>query len=154
MTPEATLERAGVLLPTPHPAVGTYVMAARTGSLLFVSGHGAFEGGRPIHTGRLGEELSTAEGTAAAEAVMMNLLATVKAEVGDLSRVARFVKVVVFVNSAPHYTEQHVVADGATDLLVRTFGDRIGRPARSAVGVAGLPLGFAVEIEAIVEAAD
>jgi enamine deaminase RidA (YjgF/YER057c/UK114 family) len=59
----------------------------------------------------------------------------------------------VFVNSAPHYTEQHVVADGATDLLVRTFGDRIGRPARSAVGVAGLPLGFAVEIEAIVEAA-
>ena len=154
MTPEATLERAGVLLPMRHPAVGTYVMAARSGSLLFVSGHGAFDGGRPIHTGRLGEELSTAEGAAAAEAVMMNLLATVKAEVGDLSRVARFVKVVVFVNSAPHYTEQHVVADGATDLLVRTFGDRIGRPARSAVGVAGLPLGLAVEIEAIVEAAD
>ena len=154
MTPEATLERAGVLLPMRHPAVGTYVMAARSGSLLFVSGHGAFDGGRPIHTGRLGEELSTAEGTAAAEAVMMNLLATVKAEVGDLSRVARFVKVVVFVNSAPHYTEQHVVADGATDLLVRTFGDRIGRPARSAVGMAGLPLGLAVEIEAIVEAAD
>ena len=101
MTPEATLERAGVLLPMRHPAVGTYVMAARSGSLLFVSGHGAFNGGRPIHTGRLGEELSTAEGTAAAEAVMMNLLATVKAEVGDLSRVARFVKVVVFVNSAP-----------------------------------------------------
>jgi enamine deaminase RidA (YjgF/YER057c/UK114 family) len=154
MTPEATLQGAGVLLPTPHPAVGTYVMAARTGPLLFVSGHGAFDGDRPIHTGRLGEELSTAEGTAAAEAVMMNLLATVKAEVGDLSRIARFVKVVVFVNSAPHYTEQHVVADGATDLLVRTFGDRIGRPARSAVGVAGLPLGFAVEIEAIVETAD
>ena len=82
---------------------------------------------------------------------MLNLLATVKAEVGDLSRVTRFVKVVVFVNSAPHYTEQHIVADGATDLLVRTFGDRIGRPARSAVGVAVLPLGFAVEIEAIVE---
>jgi enamine deaminase RidA (YjgF/YER057c/UK114 family) len=64
------------------------------------------------------------------------------------------VKVVVFLNSAPHFTEQHVVADGATDLLVRTFGDRIGRPARSAVGVAALPLGFAVEIEAIVETAD
>jgi enamine deaminase RidA (YjgF/YER057c/UK114 family) len=154
MTPEATLEKAGVVLPTRHPAVGTYVMVARTGSLLFVSGHGAFDGGRPIHTGRLGEELSTVEGTVAAEAVMLNLLATVKAEVGDLSRVARFVKVVVFVNSASHYTEQHVVADGATDLLVRTFGDRIGRPARSAVGVAGLPLGFAVEIEAIVETAD
>jgi hypothetical protein len=72
----------------------------------------------------------------------------------DLSRVARFVKVVVFLNSARHFTEQHVVANGAIDLLVRTFGDRIGRPARSAVGVAALPLGFAVEIEAIVETAD
>ena len=80
------------------------------------------------------EELSTAEGSVAAEAVMLNLLATVKAEVGELSRVTHFVTVVVFVISAPHYTEQHVVAAGATDLLVRTFGDRIGRPARSAVG--------------------
>jgi len=85
---------------------------------------------------------------------MLNLLATVKTELGDLSRVARFVKVVVFVSSAPHFTEQHVVANGATDLLVRIFGGRIGRPARSAVGVARLPLGFAVEIEAIVETTD
>jgi enamine deaminase RidA (YjgF/YER057c/UK114 family) len=154
MTPEATLERAGVVRPPRHPAVGTYVMAALTGSLLFVSGHGAFHDGRPIHTGRLGEDLSTADGAAAAEAVMLNLLATVKAELVDLSRVSRFVKVVVFVNSAPHYSEQHVVADGATDILVRTFGERIGRPARSAIGVAGLPLGFAVEIEAIIETAD
>ena len=69
---------------------------------------------------------------------MPNLLATVKAEVDELSRVTRFVNVVVFVNSAPHYTEQHLVAHGATDLLVHTFGDRIGRPARSTVGVAGL----------------
>ncbi len=82
---------------------------------------------------------------------MLNLLATVKAEVSDLSRVARFVKVVVYVNSAPDYKEQHLVANGATDLLVRAFGDRIRRPARSAIGVAALPLGFAVEIEAVVE---
>jgi enamine deaminase RidA (YjgF/YER057c/UK114 family) len=128
-------------------------MAARTGSLMFLSGHGAFEAGRPIHTGRLGEELSTADGVAAAESVMLNLLATVRAELGDLSRVARFVKLVVFVSSAPHYADQHIVADGATNLLVRAFGDRIGRPARSAVGVAGLPLGFAVEIEAVIETA-
>jgi len=87
MTPKATLERAGVVLPTRHPAVGTYLRAARIGSLLFISGHGAFDGGHPIHTGRLGEELFTAEGTVAAEAVMLNVLATVKAEVGDLSRV-------------------------------------------------------------------
>ena len=153
MTPEATLEQDGVLLPPRHPAVGTYDMAVRTGSLLFVSGHGAFDCGRPIHTGRLGEQLSTAEGAAAAEAVMLNLLATVKAEVSDLSRVARFVKLVVFVNSTPHFEEQHIVANGATDLLVRTFGERIGRPARSAVGVSALPLGFAVEIEAVVEVA-
>ena len=153
MTPEATLEQHGVLLPTTHPAVGTYDMAVRSGSLLFVSGHGAFDEGRPTHTGRLGEQLSTAEGTAAAEAVMLNLLATVKAEVSDLSRVTRFVKVVVFVNSAPNFEEQHIVANGATDLLVRTFGDYVGRPARSAVGVAALPLGFAVEIEAVVEVA-
>jgi enamine deaminase RidA (YjgF/YER057c/UK114 family) len=153
MTPEATLQRDRVVLPTPHPAVGTYAMTARTGSLLFLSGHGAFDDDGPIHTGRLGEDLSTAEGAAAAEAVMLNLLATVKAEVGDLSRIAHFVKVVVFVNSAPHFHEHHLVANGATDLLVRAFGDRIGRPARSAVGVAALPLGFAVEIEAVVEVA-
>jgi enamine deaminase RidA (YjgF/YER057c/UK114 family) len=153
MTPEATLEQAGIPLPTRHPAVGTYDMAVAAGSLLFVSGHGAFDSGRPIHTGRLGEQLSTADGVAAAEAVMLNLLATLKAEVNDLTSVARFVKVVVFVNSAPNFEEQHIVANGATDLLVRAFGDRIGRPARSAVGVAALPLGFAVEIEAVVEVA-
>ena len=75
MTPEATLERDGILLPTPHPAVGTYATAARTASLLFVSGHGASDHGNPIHTGRLGEPLSTADGTVAAAAVMLNLLA-------------------------------------------------------------------------------
>jgi len=151
MTPEAVLERDGISLPVGHPPVGTYVMSARSGVLLFVSGHGAFDDGRAIHTGRLGETLSTAEGAVAAGAVMLNLLATVKAEVSDLSRVARFVKVVVYVNSAPDYTEQHLVANAATDVLVRAFGDRIGRPARSAIGVAALPLGFAVEIEAVVE---
>jgi enamine deaminase RidA (YjgF/YER057c/UK114 family) len=126
-------------------------MVAGTRTLLFISGHGAFDGGVPVHTGRLGEDLSVAEGAEAAEAAMLHLLATVKTEVGDLSRIARFVKVVVFVNSTPDFAEQHLVANGATDLLVRAFGDRIGRPARSAVGVAALPLGFAVEVEAVVE---
>ena len=101
-----------------HPAVGTYVMAARTGSLLFVSDHGAIDGGRPATP---------------------DLLATLKAEVGDLSPSHRFER--VWVNSAPHYTEQHRVADGATDLLVRTFGNRIGRPARSAVVAPDCPSG-------------
>lgn len=138
-------------LPPPARAVGTYAMVARTGGLLFVSGHGAFEDGTPIHTGRLGESLTTEQGARAAEAVMLGLLATVQDELGDLERVERVVKVVVFVSSTPAFTEQHVVANGATDLLVRVFGAHRGRPARSAIGVAALPLGFAVEIEAIVQ---
>jgi enamine deaminase RidA (YjgF/YER057c/UK114 family) len=142
-----TLDHA---LPAPNVPVGSYAMAVRTGDLLFVSGHGAFEDGRPVYTGRLGETMTTEQGTRAAEAVMRNLLATVRAELGDLSRVAKVVKVVVFVNSAPGFTEQHVVANGATDLLARVFGPA-SRPARSAVGVASLPLGFAVEIEAVVK---
>lgn len=137
-------------LPAVNVPVGSYVMAVRTGDLLFLSGHGAFEDGRPVHTGRLGETMTTEQGARAAEAVMLNLLATVRAELGDLSRVARVVKVVVFVSSTPHFTEQHLVANGATDLLARVFGPA-GRPARSAIGVASLPLGFAVEVEAVVE---
>lgn len=138
-------------LPPPARAVGTYTMAVRTGGLLYLSGHGAFEDGRPIHTGRLGESLTTEQGTRAAEAVMLGLLATLQDELGHLDRVERIIKIVVFVNSTPTFTEQHVVANGATDLLVRVFGEHRGRPARSAIGVAALPLGFAVEIEAIVQ---
>lgn len=138
-------------LPPPARAVGTYAMAVRTGGLLFVSGHGAFEDGRPIHTGRLGETLTTEQGARAAEAVMLGLLATAQDELGDLERVQQVVKVVVFVNSTPAFTEQHVVANGATDLLARVLGTQRGRPARSAIGVAALPLGFAVEVEAILQ---
>lgn len=153
MTPEEALDRAGLALPEVNRPVANYVMSVRTGPLLFVSGHGAFVEGRPVHTGRLGEDLAVEDGRLAAQAVMLNLLATVRAELGSLSAVVRFLKVVVFVSSTPDFTAQHLVADGATDLLVRAFGDEVGRPARSAVGVAALPLGFAVEIEAVVEAA-
>ncbi len=138
-------------LPPPARAVGTYAMAVRTGGLLFLSGHGAFEDGRPIHTGRLGESLTTEQGARAAEAVMLGLLATVQDELGDLERVERIVKVLVLVSATPAFTGQHIVANGATDLLVRVFGEQRGRPARSAIGVAALPLGFAVAIEAIVQ---
>ena len=111
-------------LPKPHSPVGTYVMAARTGSLLFVSGHGALSAGAPIHTGRLGESLTTEQGRHAARAVMLNVLATIQEELGDLGRVARVVKVVVFVNSTPDFVEQHLVANGGTDLLVEVLGTR------------------------------
>jgi enamine deaminase RidA (YjgF/YER057c/UK114 family) len=135
-------------LPAANVPVGSYVMAVRSGDLLHVAGHGAFEDGRPIHVGRLGQTMTTEEGVQAAAAVVRNLLATVRHELGDLSRVERVVKVVVFVSSTPDFTEQHVVANGATDLLAQVFGTA-GVPARSAVGVAALPLGFAVEIEAV-----
>jgi enamine deaminase RidA (YjgF/YER057c/UK114 family) len=140
----------GLQLPTPNTPVGNYTMAVRTGHLLFLSGHGAFEDSRPVHTGRLGETMTTDQGARAAEAVMLNLLATAQAELGDLSHLTRVIKLVVFVNSTPEFTEQHLVANGATDLLATIFGS-YGPPARSAIGVASLPLGFAVEIEAIAE---
>jgi enamine deaminase RidA (YjgF/YER057c/UK114 family) len=151
MTPEAALERLEHGLPSVNTPVGSYVMCVPTDALLFVSGHGAFEDGRPVHTGRLGADLSTEQGANAARAVMLNLLATVKSELGGLTRVKRCVKVVVFVNSAPEFVEQHVVADAATDVLTSIFGNEVGRPARTAIGVAALPLGFAVEIEAVME---
>ena len=153
MSREEALGGQGKTLPPPNPAVANYVMGVRTGSLLFVAGHGAFEDGQPVCRGKLGADLSTDEGRSAAETVMLNLLATVKAELGELSSVARVLKVVVFVNSTPDFTDQHLVADGATDLLLHAFGD-VGRPARSAIGVAALPLNFAVEIEAIVQTRD
>ena len=99
-------------LPTPNIPVGSYTMAVRTGHLLFLSGHGAFEDGRPVHTGRLGETMTTEQGASAAEAVMLNLLATAQTELGDLSRLTQMIKVVVFVNSTSEFTEQHLVANG------------------------------------------
>jgi enamine deaminase RidA (YjgF/YER057c/UK114 family) len=150
VTPEDALGKAGITLPTPHPAVANYVMAVRTGSLLFVSGHGSFLDGRPAHIGKLGAGMTVSDGQDAARAVMLNVLGTIKARLGQLSRVSRFVKLLVMVNATPDFTDHHLVANGATDLLVTVFGE-IGRPARSAMGTASLPLGFAVEIEAVVE---
>jgi enamine deaminase RidA (YjgF/YER057c/UK114 family) len=117
--------------------------------LIFLSGHGCFDNAAPIHVGKLGADLTTEQGRQAARAVALNLLATIIDRVGDLSRVAQIVKMVVFVNSTPDFTEQHLVANGATDLLIEVLGEA-GRSARSAIGVASLPLGFAVEIEAVI----
>ena len=152
-TPEEYLAQLSIELPREHPTVANYVKVVAVGNLLFVAGHGAFAGGQPIHLGRVGADLSLQEGRDAAEAVMLNVLGSLKAELGELSRVRRFVKLLVFVNSTPDFSDQHLVADGATDLLFRLFRER-GKTARSAVGVAALPLGFAVEIEAVVEVED
>ena len=148
MSPEKALAEAGLVLPEANHPVANYVMARRDGRHLVTSGHGAFVDGKPVHTGCLGADLTTEQGRVAAEAVMLNLLATVRDQLGSLDAVESFLKLTVFVRSTADYSEQHLVANGATDLLVRLFGDA-GRPARSAVGVAALPLGFAVEIEAV-----
>lgn len=153
MSPEQALEAAGLTLPPPHPTVANYVLTVRTGSLVFVSGHGPFVEGRAAHTGKVGADLTVEKGQEAARAVMMNMLTTLKAELGELSRIARFVKLLVFVNATAEFDQHHIVANGATDLLVLIFGDA-GRPSRSAVGMASLPLNFSVEIEAVVEVRD
>jgi enamine deaminase RidA (YjgF/YER057c/UK114 family) len=150
MRPEEILEQDGLALPHGHPVVGNYVACVRTGSLVFVSGHGPFLEGKPAVVGKLGGDLSVEEGKQAAQIVMLNILSTLKREVGELSNISRFVKLLVLVNSEPDFTRHPAVADGATELLVRIFGER-GRPARSAVGAPSLPLNIAVEIEAVVE---
>lgn len=148
--PEEALERAGITLPVAHPVVANYAKTVQVDPLLFVAGHGPFVDGRPAHTGKLGADLDVLSGHKAAEAVMLNILGTLRSELGELSRIERFVKLLVFVNATAEFTEHHLVANGATDLLVKVFGDR-GRPARSAVGMASLPFNFAVEIEAVVQ---
>lgn len=153
MTPEQKLAGAGLVLPPPHPLVGTFALITRHADVLHVSGHGAFADGEPIHRGKLGADLTTAEGKEAARAVMLSLLSTVRDHLGGLDRVARVLKAVIFVNSTPGFTEHHLVANGATEVLALAFGtERL--PARSAIGVSSLPLGFAVEIEATVQIAD
>lgn len=153
MSPEEVLEREGLTLPVAHPVVANYVSTVRTGSLLFVSGHGPFVQGKPAYTGKLGIDLTVEEGRKAAETTLMNILGTLKTDLGELSRISRFVKLLVLVNAAPDFAQHHLVADGATDLLVKVFGEP-GRPARSAVGMASLPFNISVEIEAVVEVRD
>jgi enamine deaminase RidA (YjgF/YER057c/UK114 family) len=145
------LKSLGITLPEPTRPGAAYVPFVRTGNLLYVSGHIARREGRPW-VGQLGAGLTTDEGKAAARAIAIELMGTLQAAVGDLDRIARIVKLMVLVNSAPTFTEQHLVANGASELLVQVFGER-GPHARSAFGVAQIPLGACVEIELIAELA-
>jgi enamine deaminase RidA (YjgF/YER057c/UK114 family) len=148
-TPEARLQELGLELATPPPAAANYIGAVTVGDLVFVSGHGPYRGGEYAYRGKLGADLDVAAGQEAARLTMVNLLASLKAEVGELDRVRRVVKLLVLVNSAPDFQEQHLVANGGSDLLVEIFGPERGRHARSAVGMAALPFGISVEIEGI-----
>jgi enamine deaminase RidA (YjgF/YER057c/UK114 family) len=151
-TIEKRLEELGVVLPAAATPAANYVPYARTGSLLFTSGQLPLKDGKLAFTGLLGRDLDTAAGKEAAKYCAVNVLAQAKAALGSLEKIGRFVKITVFVASAPDFTEQHLVANGASDLFAAALGEA-GKHARSAVGTAVLPLNAAVEVEAIIEVA-
>jgi enamine deaminase RidA (YjgF/YER057c/UK114 family) len=151
MTPEERLAELGYELPAPNPAVGSYVGAVTVGNTVFVSGHGPYRDGEFVFTGKLGREVDVPTGQQAAALTIVNLLASLKEEIGELSRVKRVVKLLVLVNSDPEFGEQPKVANGASDLLIEVFGPERGRHARSAIGMGALPFAIPVEIEGIFE---
>jgi enamine deaminase RidA (YjgF/YER057c/UK114 family) len=143
------LSALGISLPPVTPPAAAFLPFVRTGNLLFVSGHIAKKDGQPW-AGKLGADLTTAQGKEAAKEVAIQLMGTLHAATGDLNQIARIVKLLVLVNSSPSFTEQHLVANGASELLGEVFGES-GKHARSAFGVAQIPLGACVEIELIAE---
>ena len=146
------LAELGHVLPEPNPPVANYVGAVTVGNIVFVSGHGPYrEGSGYVFKGKLGRDLSVEEGQQSAQLVMLNMLASIKAEIGELDRVARVVKLLCLVNSDPEFGDQPKVANGASDLLVAIFGEARGKHARSAIGMGALPFGISVEIEGIFE---
>jgi enamine deaminase RidA (YjgF/YER057c/UK114 family) len=150
MGAEARLKQLGITLPTPNKPMANYVPGAQVGNLLFLSGHGPIREGSALATGKVGRDLTTEEAYKVAREVGLNLLASARSLLGSLDRVKRVVKVLGMVNSADGFGEQPKVINGFSDLMVEVFGDA-GRHARSAVGMAGLPVGIPVEIEMIVE---
>ena len=143
------LDALHITLPELTPPVAAFLPFLRSGNLLFSSGHIAKIEGRPW-AGKLGATLTTEQGRNAARAVAIDLMGTLQAAVGDLNRIRRIVKLMVLVNSAPTFTEQHLVANGASELWADVFGDA-GMHARSAFGVAQVPFGSCVEIDLVAE---
>ncbi|CAM2177489.1 Endoribonuclease L-PSP/chorismate mutase-like domain-containing protein [Paraburkholderia sacchari] len=143
------LKELGIELPTAGAPAAAYVMSAQSGNTVYLSGHIAKKDGK-VWAGKLGESLTTEEGKAAAHSIAIDLLATLHAHVGDLNKVKRIVKLMSLVNSTLTFTEQHIVTNGASELIADVFGEK-GKHARSAFGVAQIPLGACVEIELIAE---
>jgi enamine deaminase RidA (YjgF/YER057c/UK114 family) len=153
MGAEARLKQLGIVLSAAPPAMANYVRAVRVGNLLFLSGHGPHKDGKLTFIGKVGRELSVEEGAQSARLVGLNLLASAREALGSLDRVKRVVKVLGMVNSADGLGDQPKVINGFSDLMVEVFGEA-GRHARSAVGMAELPMGISVEIEMILEVSD
>jgi enamine deaminase RidA (YjgF/YER057c/UK114 family) len=145
------LKELGIELPPLAIPAATYVPFVRTGHLVFLAGHIAKRDGKPW-VGQLGREMDTAAGKQAARAVAIDLLGTLHAAIGDLNKVERIVKVMSLVNSTPTFTEQHLVTNGCSELLGDVFAEK-GAHARSAFGVAQIPLGSCIEIELIAQVA-
>lgn len=144
------LKDMGITLFTPGKPMANYVKAVQTGNLLFLAGHVSTRADGSGITGKLGKDLTIDQGYEAAKLATVSLLSTLKAELGDLNRVKRVVKVTGFVNSTPDFGDQPKVINGCSDMLVALFGEK-GKHARSAVGMGALPSNYAVEIELIVE---
>lgn len=147
---EYKLKELGITLMEPSKPIANYVKAVRTGNLIFLSGHGPSKADGTLTTGKVGKDLSIEQGAEAARLTGISLLSTLKAELGDLNKVKRIVKVLGMVNCTESFTDQPKVMNGFSDLMVQVFGDK-GKHARSAVGMYALPLNMAVEIEMIVE---
>jgi len=147
-----TLKSLNISLPPVAIPAAAYVPFVKTGSLVFLSGHIAKREGK-VWVGQLGKDMGTNDGQLAARAVAIDLLGTLHAAIGDLNQVKRIVKVMSLVNSTGDFTEQHLVTNGCSELLGQVFGSQVGAHARSAFGVAQIPMGACVEIEMIAEVA-
>lgn len=149
-TPEERLKEKGIVLTTPSAPVANYVNVVRVGNLLFLSGKGPAKADVSYVIGKVGKDLTTEQGYDAARLAAISHLSVLKAELGDLSKVKRIVKVLGMVNCTDDFKDQPKVINGYSDLMVEIFGEK-GKHARSAVGMNSLPLGIAVEVEVIVE---
>ena len=150
MKSETRLKELGLTLPAAPTPMANYVTCRRVGNLLFFSGAGPFEAGKPVVFGKVGDELTQEQGYAAARLTGLNLIAQLKKELDDLDRIKQFVKVQAFVASAPDFMAQPAVMNGVSDLFVEVFGEK-GKHARTAVAVPQLPFNIPIEAEMIVE---
>src|SRR3984957_6091864 len=147
-TPEQRLAALGLDLPAPSPPAASYRSVRVHGDIAYVSGHGPMRDGAPFYQGKLGADVGIETGKLSARLTALNILASVKEELGDLSRVTGFLKLLVLVNATPDFAFPHQVADGASDLFLALYGPS-AQHARSAIGVATLPMGISTEIEAV-----
>ncbi|MBT4484716.1 MAG: RidA family protein [Candidatus Latescibacteria bacterium] len=151
---EQRIKDLGIQLHAPAPAVANYIPAVRTGNLVFLSGHGPYRPGSGYMTGKVGRDVGLEEAREAARITAIDLLSSLKAEIGDLNKVTKIVKVLGVVNCDPSFTDQPKVINGCSDLLESIFGKKIGKHARAAIGITSLYSDIPVEIEMIVEVKD